>query len=77
MGIWYDGNPNEAHIHRIHGSALWDASMNGRWDLHSGPNEAMSQGIYRIALRIHEGANFLTLRARGAQLVYRIYRVKK
>lgn len=77
MGIWYDGAANEAHKNRIHGSALWEASMNGRWDVNSGTNEAMSQGIYRIALRLHEGTNYLTSRPRGAQLVYRIYRVRK
>jgi hypothetical protein len=77
MGIWYDTAANEAHHHRIHGSALWDTSMNGKFTEHSGTNEAMSQGIYRIALRLHEGTNILTLRARGAQLVYRIYRIKK
>ena len=77
MGIWYDGAANEAHLNRIHGSALWDASMNDRWTVNSGTNEAMSQGIYRIALKLHEGANYLTYRQRGAQIVYRIYRVKK
>ena len=76
-GIWYDGAANDAHHGRIHGSALWDTSQNGRWDANSGTNEALSQGIYRIVLRLHEGANFLTSRPRGAQLLYRIYRIRK
>ena len=76
-GIWFDTAANDAHQNRIHGSALWDTSMNGRWDANSGTNEALSQGIYRIVLRLHEGTNFITLRPRGAQIVYRIYRVKK
>lgn len=77
LGIWYDTAANEAHANRIHGSALWDTSFNGKFTENSGTNEAISQGVYRIALRFHEGANFLTLRPRGAQIVYRIYRVKK
>jgi hypothetical protein len=76
-GIWFDVAANDAHQIRIHGAALWDTSMAGRWDANSGTNEALSQGVYRIALRLHEGANFATSRPRGAQLVYRIYRVKK
>lgn len=76
-GIWYDSAANDAHHNRIHGTALWDTSQNGRWDANSGTNEALSQGIYRIVLRLHEGANFLTLRPRGAQLLYRIYRIRK
>ena len=76
-GIWFDVAANDAHQNRIHGSALWDTSMNGRWDANSGTNEALSQGVYRIALRLHEGTNFATLRPRGAQIVYRIYRIKK
>jgi hypothetical protein len=77
MGIWYDGAANDAHQNRIHGSALWDTSMNGKFTEHSGTNEALSQGIYRIALRLHEGNSILTLRPRGAQIVYRIYRIRK
>ena len=76
-GIWYDSASNEAHANRIHGSALWDTSMNGKFTEHSGTNEALSQGIYRITLRLHEGNSFTTLRPRGAQIVYRIYRVRK
>ena len=76
-GIWFDTAGNDAHQNRIHGSALWDTSMAGRWDANNGTNEALSQGVYRIVLRLHEGTNFLTSRPRGAQLVYRIYRVKK
>lgn len=76
-GIWFDGATNDAQQIRIHGASLWDTSMNGRWDANNGTNEALSQGIYRIVLRTHEGVSPLTLRPRGAQLVYRIYRVKK
>lgn len=76
-GIWFDGTTNDAHQIRIHGASLWDTSMNGRWDANNGTNEALSQGIYRIVLRTHEGVSPLTLRPRGGQLVYRIYRIKK
>jgi hypothetical protein len=76
-GIWFDTAANDAQQIRIHGAALWDTSMAGNWTANSGTNEALSQGVYRIALRLHEGTNFVTLRPRGAQLVYRIYRVKK
>lgn len=76
-GIWMDGSANDAHLHRIHGSSLWDTSMNNNFTANSGTNEALSQGIYRIVLRLHEGSNFLTLRPRGGQIVYRIYRIKK
>jgi len=76
-GIWYDTSANEAHHSRIHGSALWDTSMNGTFTEHSGTNQALSQGIYRITLRLHEGSSFTTLRPRGAQILYKIYRIKK
>ena len=76
-GIWYDTAANDAHHCRIHGSALWDTSFNGKFTEHSGTNEALSQGIYRIALRLHEGTNILTLRPRGAQILYKIYRIRK
>jgi hypothetical protein len=76
-GIWYDSSANEAHANRIHGSALWDTSLNGNFTANSGTNEALSQGIYRIVLRLHEGSNFLTLRPRGAQILYKIYRIRK
>jgi len=76
-GIWFDSAPNDAHQNRIQGSSLWDTSMNGKFTEHSGTNESLSQGIYRIALRLHEGNSFLTLRPRGAQLVYKIYRIRK
>ena len=76
-GIWFDGAANEAHGNRIHGSALWDTSFNGRFTEHSGTNEALSQGIYRIALRLHEGSNFAITRPRGGQVLYKIYRIRK
>ena len=77
LGIWYDTAANDAHHGRIHGSALWDTSFNGKFTEHSGTNEALSQGIYRIALRLHEGTNFAITRPRGAQILYKIYRIKK
>ena len=76
-GIWYDTATNDAHHCRIHGSALWDTSFNGRFTEHSGTNEALSQGIYRIALRLHEGTNIAITRPRGAQILYKIYRIRK
>lgn len=76
-GIWFDGAANDAQQIRIHGSALWDTSMNGRFDANSGTNEALSQGIYRMVLRTHDGFTPTTSRPRGGQIVYRIYRVKK
>ncbi len=76
-GIWFDGTANDAQQIRIHGAALWDTSMNNNFTANSGTNEALSQGIYRIVLRTHEGITPTTSRPRGAQIVYRIYRVKK
>lgn len=76
-GIWFDGATNDAQQIRIHGASLWDTSMAGNFTANSGTNEALSQGIYRIVLRTHEGISPLTTRPRGAQFVYRIYRVKK
>jgi hypothetical protein len=75
-GIWVDGAGNDtAHHQQINGSALWDTSLGGAWT--AGSSNSMSGGIYRFQIIMHAGATFTDTRARGGQVVYRIYRVKK
>jgi hypothetical protein len=80
-GTWGINQPgfnetNQQHC-RIHGTSIWDTSFGGAWDSNSGLGTSINQGVYQLYLRLHEGANFLTLRTRGAQVIYRIYRIKK
>ena len=66
---------NQQHS-RIHGTSFWDTSFGGAWDSNSGLGTSINQGVFQLYLRMHEGAT-LVLRTRSAQVVYRIYRVKK
>ena len=72
--VFSDANQNHC---RIHGTSIWETTINGAWDDRSGLGQSINQGVYQLYIRTHEGANQIDLRTRGQQTIYRIYRIKK
>jgi hypothetical protein len=76
-GIWANTTPDDIFQHiRIQGTALWNVSYGDAWTNFSGTNEAISQGVYNLLIRMRENATTNPL-SRAARVDYRIYRVKK
>lgn len=78
---WYVySNPspdtNDQH-HRIHGTSIWNASAGYLWTANEGTEVALSQGINNIALAFQDVTTPTTTYARPAEVIYRIWRVKK
>ena len=73
-GVNIDNNPGRQEV-KIHGSALFDASIGSLWTAESVNNFALFQGLRRMSLLLTDGGN--GLRNRGSRINYRIWRVKK
>ncbi len=76
-GIWANTTPDDTFQHiRVQGTALWNLSYGDAWTNFSGTNEAISQGVYNLLIRMRENATTNAL-SRAARVDYRIYRIKK
>ena len=78
---WYVySNPspdtNEQH-QRLYGTSIWNASAGYLWTANEVAGTALSQGIYNIALYFQDIATPISTNFRPAEVVFRIYRVKK
>ena len=73
--IFTGDNNVEAGQQTVRGFAIWDASYENLWNLGSSGGNDLNSGVFRLYLRFTDVA--LNNRPRGAEVKYRIYRVRK
>jgi hypothetical protein len=71
----FAGNSLDAAQQTIRGCAVWDATCDNLWNLGSAGGDDLNSGVFRLFLRFTDGGT--TNRDRGAEVKYRIYRVRK